>query len=230
MPRTAIRPTLPAMVFALLLGLLPLAAHAQTEQQSLVDRATLTVQDMMSDTNNREARKLLKNAKGVMVCPRVFKAGFILGGEGGACVLTGRNDAGWSSPAFYGLGSGSVGFQIGVQDSQIIFLLLTDKGIRALMDSQFKFGGDASVAVATIGAGVQGSTTTALRADIVAFAQTRGLFAGLSLEGTLLSQRSEWNQIYYGQALSPQQVVLNGQGQNPGAEPLKEMLGRMAAE
>ena len=118
----------------------------------------------------------------------------------------------------------------GVQDSQIIFLLLTDKGIRALMDSQFKFGGDASVAVATIGAGVQGSTTTALRADIVAFAQTRGLFAGLSLEGTLLSQRSEWNQIYYGQALSPQQVVLNGQGQNPGAEPLKEMLGRMAAE
>ena len=184
----------------------------------------------MSDTNNREARKLLKNAKGVMVCPRVFKAGFILGGEGGACVLTGRNDAGWSSPAFYGLGSGSVGFQIGVQDSQIIFLLLTDKGIRALMDSQFKFGGDASVAVATIGAGVQGSTTTALRADIVAFAQTRGLFAGLSLEGTLLSQRSEWNQIYYGQALSPQQVVLNGQGQNPGAEPLKEMLGRMAAE
>ena len=176
MPRTAIRPTLPAMLFALLLGLLPLAAHAQTEQQSLVDRATLTVQDMMSDTNNREARKLLKNAKGVMVCPRVFKAGFILGGEGGACVLTGRNDAGWSSPAFYGLGSGSVGFQLGVQDSQIIFLLLTDKGIRALMDSQFKFGADASIAVASIGAGVSGATTAALRADIVSFAQARGLF------------------------------------------------------
>jgi len=121
-------------------------------------------------------------------------------------------------------------FQTYTPEDPALVSKLTDKGIRALMDSQFKFGGDASVAVATIGAGVQGSTTTALRADIVAFAQTRGLFAGLSLEGTLLSQRSEWNQIYYGQALSPQQVVLNGQGQNPGAEPLKEMLGRMAAE
>ncbi len=218
------------LIFAAVLALLPLAAHAQTEQQALVDRATLTVQEMLSDGSNSEARKLLKNAKGVMVCPRVFKAGFILGGEGGSCVLVGRSAGGWSGPAFYGLGSGSVGFQIGVQDSQIIFLLLTDKGIRALMNSQFKFGGDASVAVATIGAGVQGSTTTALRADIVAFAKTRGLFAGLSLEGTLLSQRSEWNQIYYGQTFAPQQIVLDGQGQNPGAEPLKDMLGRMAGQ
>ena len=223
------------LVFAAILAALPLLllqspARAQTEQQSLVDRATLTVQDMLNDSTNREARKLLRNAKGVMVCPRVFKAGFILGGEGGSCVMVGRTGDSWSSPAFYGMGSGSVGFQIGVQDSQIIFLVLTDKGLRALMDSQFKFGGDASVAVATIGAGVQGSTTTALRADIVAFAQTRGLFAGVSLEGTLLSQRSEWNQVYYGQAFSPQQIVLNGQGQNPGSEPLKDMLNRMSAQ
>jgi len=215
------------LLFLALLGLIPLAAHAQTDQQALVDRATLTVQEMLSDSNNVQARKLLKNAKGVMVCPRVFKAGFIVGGEGGSCVLVGRADQSWSSPAFYGLGTGSVGFQIGVQDSQIIFLVLTDNGLKALMNSQFKFGGDASVAVATIGAGVQGATTTALRADIVAFAAARGLFAGVSLEGTVISQRSEWNQTYYGQAFSPQQIVLNGQGQNPGAEPLKEMLSRM---
>ena len=215
------------LLFLALLGLIPLTAQAQTEQQAMVDRATLTVQELLSDSNNAQARKLVKNAKGVMVCPRVFKAGFILGGEGGSCVLVGRGDKGWSSPAFYGLGSGSLGFQIGVQDSQIIFLVLTDNGLKALMNSQFKFGGDASVAVATIGAGVQGSTTTALRADIVAFAATRGLFAGVSLEGTVISQRSEWNQTYYGQSYSPQQIVLSGQGQNPGAEPLKEMLSRM---
>ncbi|MBC7634466.1 MAG: lipid-binding SYLF domain-containing protein, partial [Acetobacteraceae bacterium] len=164
------------LLFLALLGLVPAAAQAQTEQQALVDRATLTVQEMLSDSSNVQARKLLKNAKGAMVCPRVFKAGFILGGEGGSCVLVGRGEKGWSSPAFYGMGSGSVGFQIGVQDSQIIFLILTENGLRALMNSQFKFGADASVAVATIGVGVQGSTTTALRADIVAFAATRGLF------------------------------------------------------
>ncbi len=215
------------LLFLALLGLVPIAAQAQTEQQALVDRATLTVQEMLSDTSNVQARKLLKNAKGAMVCPRVFKAGFILGGEGGSCVLVGRGEKGWSSPAFYGMGSGSVGFQIGVQDSQIIFLILTENGLRALMNSQFKFGADASVAVATIGVGVQGSTTTALRADIVAFAATRGLFAGVSLEGSVISQRSEWNQAYYGQSFSPQQIVLSGQGQNPGAEPLREMLTRM---
>ena len=74
---------------------------------------------------------------------------------------------------------------------------------------------------------MQGSTTTALRADIVAFAATRGLFAGVSLEGSVISQRTEWNQTYYGQGFSPQQIVLSGQGQNPGAEPLREMLTRV---
>ncbi|MBN8892379.1 MAG: hypothetical protein BGP12_02765 [Rhodospirillales bacterium 70-18] len=212
--------------FALLL--LPAAAHAQTDQQALVDRATLTVQDMLSDKANPDARSLLRTAKGAMVCPRVFKAGFILGGQGGSCVLVGHNNGVWSAPAFYGLGSGSVGLQIGVQDSQIIFVMRTEKGLRALMDSQFKFGADAGVAVATIGAGISGATTAALQADIVAFSVSRGLYAGISLDGSILSSRSEWNTIYYGHSLSPQQIVLENRGDNPGAAPLKEMLARLA--
>lgn len=207
----------------------PLAAHAQTESQTLVDRATLTVQEMFSDAVNPESRGLLKNAKGIMVCPRVFKAGFILGGQGGGCVLVGHNRGGWSNPAFYGMGSGSIGLQIGVQDAQMVFVVLTDKGLAALMDSQFKIGADASVAVATVGAGISGATTAALRADIVAFAQARGLFAGISIDGSIISQRTDWNQSYYGQAFSPQQIVLNRQGTNQGADPLREMLGQFSA-
>ncbi|MCW3473424.1 lipid-binding SYLF domain-containing protein [Limobrevibacterium gyesilva] len=213
-----------------LLALAPLAAHAQTEQQTLVDRATLAVQEMLSDQNGTEARNLLKKAKGAMICPRVFKAGFILGGQGGGCVLVGRGQGGnWSSPAFYGMGSGSIGFQIGIQDAEIIFIVLTDKGLQALLDSQFKIGADASVAVATIGAGISGSTTAALRADIVAFSQTRGLFAGISIDGSLISARSDWNQVYYGRPTAAQQIVIGMEGQNPGAEPLKEMLARFSA-
>jgi lipid-binding SYLF domain-containing protein len=216
------------------LALLPLlaapgAARAQTEQQTLVDRATLAVQELFADANSPELRSTLRRAKAVMVCPRVFKAGFILGGQGGACVLTAKTASGWSNPAFYGLGSGSIGLQIGVQDAQIVFLVLTDKGLAALMDSQFKIGADASVAVATIGAGVSGATTAALRADIVAFAQTRGLFAGVAIDGSLISQRSEWNHAYYGQTLAPQQIVLEHQGHNPGADPLRETLAHFAA-
>ena len=216
------------LMAALVALLLPVAAHAQSEQQTLVDRATLTVQEMLADKNASEARNLMRKSKGVMVCPRIFKAGFILGGQGGGCIMAGRTRNGWTNPAFYGLGSGSIGFQIGIQDAQIIFIVLTEKGLQALLDSQFKIGADASVAVATIGAGVSGSTTAALNADIVAFATTRGLFAGVSLDGSLISTRSDWNQEYYGQPMAAQQLVISNQGNNPGADPLREMLSRFA--
>ncbi len=219
------------LMTATFLALLSLAgaARAQTEQQTLVDRATLTVQEMMGDPQATDMRSLLKRAKGAMVCPRIFKAGFFIGGQGGGCVLIGRNAEGqWSGPAFYGMGSGSFGLQIGVQDAQMFFIVLTEKGLRALLDSQFKFGADASIAVATIGAGVSGATTAALRADIVSFALARGLFAGISLEGSLLSNRSDWNATYYNRQISAPQIVLGMEGQNPGAAPLQEMLTRYA--
>ena len=222
------------LLFAGLLALLPLltptAARAQTEEQTLVDRATLSVQEMFSDKINPEGRRLLKNAKGMLICPRVFKAGFIIGGQVGSCVLVGHHEGAWTNPAFYGFGSGSIGFQIGVQDAQIAFIVLTQKGLAALMDSQFKIGADASVAIATVGAGISGATTAALRADIVAFAQARGLFAGIALDGSLISQRRESNQVYYGQTFTPQQIVLERQGSNPGADPLREILGQLATQ
>jgi len=203
-----------------LLALLPLAARAQTEQQALVDRSTLTVQDMFGPDSASDPRTLLKHAKGVLVCPRIFK--------GGNCVLSARSPGGWSSPAFYDVGSGSIGLQIGIQDSELVFLLLTDHGLQALLDNQFKIGADASIAVATIGAGVEGDTTAALRADIVAFAKNRGLFAGVSVQGSLIGVKSDWNQAYYGQPLAAQQILLQGTGNNPGAAPLREMLARFA--
>ena len=94
------------------------------------------------------------------------------------------------------------------------------------MDSQFKLGADASMAIATIGGGVQGSTTAALGADIVAFSQSRGLYAGISLEGSLMGQRSEWNRAYYGRDLATRQIVLDMQATNSGADPLREVLTR----
>jgi len=216
------------LVLAALLALLPLAARAQTEQQTLVDRATLAVQEMLGGDASNDARNMLRRARGAMVCPRVFKAGFFFGGQGGGCVMVGRLQTGWTAPAFYGMGSGSFGLQIGIQDSEILFIVLTEKGLHALLDSQFKFGADAGIAFATVGVGVAGSTTSAFRADIVAFALSRGLYAGISFDGSVISQRSDWNQAYYGQSIGAQQIVLQGEGSNPGAEPLREMLGRFS--
>jgi lipid-binding SYLF domain-containing protein len=217
--------------FAFVLLLLPGLAHAQSEQQQLVDRSTLALQDLLGDTDPLNAVPMLRRARAVMVCPRVFKAGFFFGGEGGSCVLAARDASGsWSYPAFYAIGSGSFGLQIGIQDAQFIMMILTDKGLSAVMDNQFKIGGDASVAVATFGAGVQGDTTAGLGADIVAFTLARGLYGGISLQGSVMAPRTEWNQAYYGQAMGARQIVMQMQATNTGADPLRLVLTRYGAE
>jgi lipid-binding SYLF domain-containing protein len=216
----------------LAIGLLwALPAAAQQEEQALVDRATLAVQELMTSGDTAgDAVGFLQRARAVMVCPRVFRAGFIFGGEGGSCVLVGRDGAGsWSSPAFYGLGSGSFGLQIGVQDAMVAMMIMTDRGLQAVMDSQFKVGADASLALATIGGGIQGSTTAAAGADIVAVAKSRGLFAGISLSGSVMSYRPNSATAYYGRGYSARQIVVAMEAHNPGSDPLRAMLLRYGA-
>jgi lipid-binding SYLF domain-containing protein len=225
-----IRMLLAAAVLGVLSLLGPRPALAQGEEQTLVDRSTLALQDMMNQNVSQDPRDLLSRARAVMICPRVFKAGFFFGGEGGSCVLLARAGNGtWSYPAFYGMGSGSFGLQIGIQDSEFIMLIMTQKGLSAILDSQFKFGADASIAIATLGAGVQGDTTGALGADIVAFSQSRGLYGGISLQGSLMGQKSDWNRGYYGREMGARQIIIEMQGANPGADPLRDVLTRFGA-
>ncbi len=203
---------------------------SQGEQQTLVDRSALATQEMMTQPVTNGPRDLLRKAKAVMVCPRIFKAGFFFGGEGGRCVLLARAGNGtWSYPAFYNIGSGSFGLQFGIEDSQLIMLIMTDRGLSAVLDSQFKIGANASIAVATLGAGIQGSTTAAVGADIVAFSENRGLFGGIALEGSIMSSQTDWNQAYYGQPFAARQIVIAMQGSNPGADPLRDLLTRFGS-
>jgi lipid-binding SYLF domain-containing protein len=196
-------------------------------EQTLVDRAALTLHEMMTQTVSQDPKTMMRRAKAVMICPQVFKAGFFVGGEGGSCVMLARSGNGtWSYPTFYDIGSGSFGFQFGVQDSQLILMIMTNRGLDAVMDSSVRLGANVSVAVASIGGGVQGATTAAVGADIVAFAEARGLFGGVSLDGGVMSARIDENQSYYGQPLAARQIVLQMQGQNPGADPLREVLTR----
>lgn len=211
--------------------MLPAAAAAQADQQALVDRATLTVNDLLGGEHGADARTVLRRARAVMIFPRVFRGGFILGGEGGSGVLLARDGAGnWSSPAFYGMGGGSLGLQIGVQDSQVILFIMNDRALNAILQSQFKFGADAAIAVAHVGAGIAGGTTAALRADVVSVAKSRGLYAGVSLEGSILARRNEDNAAYYGRPVSAEQIVLTMEAHNPGSDNLRAALIRWSQE
>jgi lipid-binding SYLF domain-containing protein len=214
-------------VLALLLGLTA-PALAQGDQQALVDRAALAVQEVMgSGDRPQDAQDYLRRARAALVCPRIFRAGFIIGGEGGTCVLVGRDGGGsWSSPAFYTMGAGSIGLQIGVQDATVVIMVMTDRGLNALLNSQFSFGAEAALSVATIGGGIQGATTTAAGADIVAIARSRGLFAGMSLQGNVLTYLPDYARAYYNRDVSARQIVVGMEVHNPGSDPLRAMLMR----
>jgi SH3 domain-containing YSC84-like protein 1 len=204
----------------------PFAAFADPPQH-LVDSATLSIESMMDSSEGHEAAQFLHRAKAVVVCPNIFRAGFMFGGEGGGCVMVARGyNGGWSDPAFYSMGSGSFGLQIGIQNAQVMMMVMTNGGLNALLNSQFKFGADAGLTVATLGAGVNGSMSTALDADIVSFSKSEGLYGGISLSGAILSSDAGTDQRYYGAPIDARQIVVNMQGSNPGANPLREMLTR----
>jgi SH3 domain-containing YSC84-like protein 1 len=111
-----------------------------------------------------------------------------------------------------------------------MMLIMTDGGLNALLNSQFKFGADAGVSVATFGTGVNGSMSTALNADIISFSKSQGLYGGVSLGGSILSNDAGAEQSYYGTQVDARQIVIEGQGQNPGANPLRTLLGRYGGQ
>jgi len=206
--------------------LAPIAAQADSPQH-LVDSATLSLEDIMGGAPGTQAQQFLEKARAVVVCPSIFRGAFFVGGEGGGCVMVARGAGGsWSNPAFYTLGSASFGLQIGVQNAEVMMLIMTTNGLNALLNSQFKFGADAGLTVATLGAGVNGSMSTGLKADILTISKTQGLYGGISLAGSILGSDSGTDQSYYGSAYDARQIVVDMEGSNSGANPLRATLAK----
>jgi len=151
-------------------------------------------------------RNNFKRAKAILIAPQIAKAGFIIGGSGGRALVLARNEmtGKWMGPAFYVLATGSVGFQAGVSVSETVSLVMTQKGVDSLLSNSFKFGGDVSVAAGPIGTGTQSD----LVADFVSFSRSKGIYGGLSLDGTVASTADKWNQLYYGRVVSVPDILI----------------------
>jgi lipid-binding SYLF domain-containing protein len=204
-----------------------LPALADAKRQSLVDQCLKTAQQVLSGKDYPDALKMMGKARGILIVPELVQGGFIVGAAGGRGTLIGRSaPSDWSYPAFYGMGSGSIGLQIGGKVSQIVFIILTDKGLNAIMASKFKVGAEAGVTMVAVGAGFEGATTAAAGADIVAFANSNGLFAGASVEGSYIDADNDWNALYYGPGATGYGIVKERRFTNPGAEPLRQFLGK----
>ncbi len=203
------------------------SAHA-VEAQSTIDHAIVTLQDLRHDKEFGNARELLTRARAVLIAPRIFKAGFFFGGEGGRAVLLVRGAHGWSDPAFYTVASASFGLQIGAQVSEMVMFIMTDRALNAVMQNRFKIGANAGIAVATLGSTVEGATTTNVGADIVVWASSSGAYAGISLDGTLIQPEPSTDSAYYGRSVTTAGVVLHHEVRNRGASSLVRMLDEMA--
>ena len=214
-----------AVFAALTLGWQAPAAASSAEQR-LVDQARIAVEQLRADPNLPIFPDLLARAKAVLVVPELVKAGFIIGGEGGSGVLLvrGAEADDWSYPAFYTMAAGSIGFQIGAQVSKVMFLIMTDGGLDALMSSNMTLGADASIAAGPIGAGIEAGTTFNAEADIYSFSHTKGLFGGLSFEGAVLVSDDDASEAYYGKPVTARGVVIHREVENTGADGLREAL------
>jgi lipid-binding SYLF domain-containing protein len=169
----------------------------------------------------------LKNAKGVLIFPQILKAGFFLGGSGGTGVFLVHNEATgtWSEPAFYTVGSVTFGLQIGGEAAEVIMVAMNQKALDSLLSSTVKLGGDASVAIGPVGGGAVGEITIpSVKADFVSFTKTKGLYAGLNLNGSVLAVREGLNSAYYGKAVTPKDIIAIKDVGNPGANELRSAL------
>ena len=194
------------------------ATAGPSEQQLLVDTARVTFDTFMKDKNQAWLKENLNQAKGLIIIPSLLKAGFFIGGSGGSGLLIVKDEktGQWSQPAFYTLGAGSLGIQFGAEAAEIIMMVRTQKAVDKLFTSSFKLGGDTSIAVGPVGGGVKSNIV----ADILSFSRTKGAYAGVSLEGSVIKTKDKWNEAYYGKAVSPVDIIVTRSVSNPGSKNL----------
>jgi len=226
MLRKLMRLTLAPALVAAVGALAAMPAHAQSEQQQLVNNAEKTLSNFLRDPQMSWLQKNIGRSYGVLIAPEVVKAGFIFGGSGGRGVLVGRDNltGKWHGPVFYTLATASVGFQAGIAASENITLVMTQKGLNTLLAPSVKLGGDASVAAGPVGAGASSDVTT----DFVAFARSKGVYGGVNLDGTVISVNNDWNTTYYGKSVLPPDVLVRGTVNNKGAARLLADVARAA--
>ncbi len=214
-----------AALGALSASLLAQPALAATDHQEVVTRADATVNLLEHNPDYKQLDTLIARSKAVFVVPELVKGALVVGGEGGDGVLLSRISAGkWSAPAFYSIGSASFGLQIGGKSSEVMFIVLTDKGLNAILNDKVKLGADVSVAVVSSGKSLESAIALKDNTDILAVGKSDGLFAGASFDGAVISSRDSWDQDYYGRVLTGREILAGDVKAPAGAKELEHDL------
>ena len=197
------------MVF-LLMGCLGSPAWAGEQKKDVTERlqmATDVLSQMTSAPDKGIPEEVLDSAKCIAVVPHLVKGGFIFGGKHGRGVATCRTASGWSAPAFISVGGGSAGLQIGIEGVDLIMLIMNDKGMQQLLTSKFQISGEGSAAAGPVGRHASAGTDWKLDTEMLTYSRSKGVFAGLTLEGAVVQQDSDSTTSVYGHNVSFQSVL-----------------------
>src|SRR2546423_4826190 len=181
------------------------AAHAQKSNSKKIAEASRDAQkaadaftEIMNVADRAIPQKLLDRAEAIAVFPDVIKAGFIIGGRGGHGVISRRVKGGWSAPAAFDLGGGSIGLQIGASKTDFVLLFMNDDALGGLLKDKFEIGGEGSAVAGPVGRTAAASTDALLRAQIISYSRSKGLFAGLEIKGVVIKPDDDENMGVYG--------------------------------
>lgn len=208
----------PVVVVCVSLALLsPGVARAQSDEAERIQEAVGVLNEMVLSDDGEIPESVREHVEAVAVFPSTIKAGFIVGGHRGRGIISAVDPATgtWSMPAFLTLTGGSFGFQIGGQSVDVVLLIMNRRGLERFLSNQFTIGADASVAAGPVGRDAQASTDIQLRAEILGYSRSRGLFAGMSLEGTSIHQDRDANERFYGYPYRSQALLLEQEAARP---------------
>ena len=224
---------LPTLALAVTLGSIGwpgrAAARPQSDEADRIRSATTVFTEIMEAPDGGVPRSILDKAEGLAVFPSVLKAGLVFGGEYGHGILSvrDRESRTWSAPAFLSLTGGSFGAQIGGQAVDLVLVIMNRRGLDQLMRNQFKIGFDAAAAAGPVGRNAEASTDIQLRAEILSYSRSRGLFVGVTINGASVRQDRDANMRFYGKAYTTRQIAVERLGGAP--EPVaawRDMLGK----
>jgi lipid-binding SYLF domain-containing protein len=174
------------------------AGATRENLQARIDAAKAVLDEIMAAQDKTIPMDILERATCVAVVPGMIKGAFVFGGQYGQGVVTCRTGRGWSAPVFIRMAGGSFGFQIGGQSTDLVLVAVNERGLQDLLKNKFKIGGDASAAAGPVGRAGQASTDWKMNAELLSYSRNKGLFAGIDLDGTSVSQNSEDTELYFG--------------------------------
>lgn len=199
-----------------MLGTYAFAGSAREDSVDRLQRSVTVLHAIMSTPDKGIPEEVLSNAKCILVVPDLIKGGFVFGGKHGRGVATCRTAEGWSAPAFVSVGGGSWGLQIGVEDVDLVMLVMNDQGFQHLLSSKFELTGEGSVAAGPVGRHASAGTDWKMNTEMLTYSRSKGVFAGLTLEGAVVEQDNDSTRAIYGKHMMFRSI-LSGQATTPAS-------------